>query len=179
MKKSNKRAPVLFFVGYVLLVLVLLSAHMTDGILGRYGSAFSGNSAARGAKFDVKSSVASQSLEIELNFYDPKRLSDEIAIEVSSDSEVSVAYYVTVTMPSGMEYSWLDVKLKTGEQVKNSAKSENVFTFTDVGVISWQDKTPRTHTLIFEIKEAYRGMPAGAVDFSDGIVVTVCAEQVD
>ena len=181
MKKMNKRTSVFFPIGCVLLFLVLLSAHMTDGVFGRYGSGFSGNSSARVAKFEVESGFSdAQSYDISLNFYDPNALSDSVSISVVSKSEVTVSYDVIVTMPvASADYAWLAVTLDGASPTSYDDES-GVFVFSNVATIAFDHDAPNQNTIRFEIRTEYHGNPpSGLTDISGQMLITVRAEQVD
>ncbi|MBR2445481.1 MAG: hypothetical protein IKB28_02300 [Clostridia bacterium] len=53
MKKSNKKTPIVFYVGILLACLTLVSIHMTSGLYARYTTSASGQDSARVARFEV------------------------------------------------------------------------------------------------------------------------------
>jgi hypothetical protein len=52
MKKSNKRAPLVFYFGVFVLCMTLFSSHMTGGLYARYTSSASGSDSARVIRFN-------------------------------------------------------------------------------------------------------------------------------
>lgn len=58
MSKSNKKHPIVFYVGLVLACLVLISTHFTSGLYARYISTVSASDAARVAKFQITDTLA-------------------------------------------------------------------------------------------------------------------------
>lgn len=158
--------------------LVLLASHFSSGLYARYSSNSSGSDNARVAKFDIATGFApSSSLEIDLNFYDPDMLTDEIGIFVTSSSEVALYYDVTVTMPDAATYEWLAVTLD-GDGPTSVVGNE--FTFSRVNTFVPNSDVEYTHTISFEIKAEFQGAPpVGMTNIDSTAVVTVCAVQID
>jgi hypothetical protein len=178
-KKSNI-APsfTVMHVALLLLCAVLVSSHATIGLYASYKSEASGYDSARVAKFQILSgfSVTSE-FDVELSFYDPDMLSDEISITVSSQSEVSVSYDVVITMPDAATYDWLIVTID-GEQPSHI--NENIYTFTLVNTFAPGETEELTHTINFEIDDEFYGAPPVGMTNIDGVAqITVYAEQVD
>lgn len=181
MNKLNKRTPVVFHVGLVLLCMVLFSTYLTGGLYARYTSAGSSSDDARVAKFDIKNQITTHLVDLELHFFDSAKSSTSLPFSVTSGSEVSVKYDVVINMPAlpdGYTYDWLEVKLN--DQVL-PAQAENVFTFSEVAEFSPNDDTAHDYTLTFTIRSEYLGMPpAGLEDLKNGgVSITVHAEQID
>ena len=181
MSKLNKRTPVVFHVGCTLLCLVLFSTYLTGGLYARYTAHASGGDTARVAKFHISGSAPSsdgQEVRIELNFFDPDKLTDSLAFTVASDSEVAVRYSVIVTIPTGMaHYDWLNITLDDGTSATSAG---NVFTISDAGTIPPHDNGERSHTLRFSVVDEYVGNPGHLTDLTEGaVLVTVRAEQID
>lgn len=183
MKKLNSRTPVVFHVGLVLLCMVLFSTYLTGGLYARYTTSASGEDGARVAKFQITNklnSIDSQAVSVKLHFFDSTMLEDSLPLQVSSGSEVAVKYDVVVTMPSlpdGVDYSWLEIKLGEKTPVANGT----VFTFSDVGIFAPNDSNTHEYTMTFAIIESFQGNPPdGLTNIEENtVVVTVHAEQVD
>ena len=178
-KKSNIAPSFsIMHVALLLLCAVLLTAHATIGLYASYKSETSGSGSARVAKFQLSSGFsATSAVDVELNFYDPNMLSDEISITVSSQSEVSVSYDVVITMPYAATYDWLIVTLD-GKQPSHI--NENIYTFTLVNTFAPGETEELTHTINFAIDSAFYGAPPVGMTNIDGVAkITVYAEQVD
>lgn len=181
MKKSNKvKTPLVFRLSLVLLCAMFFTSHMMGGLYARYTTTATGSDSARVAKFNVSEpSYVSSNAKIELNFYDPSKFSDTVSFNVSSDSEVTVKYSVIVTMPSGMsDYEWLSISLSNASGA-TMTRSNNVFTFSDVGQITHGDTVAKDHKLTFSIVDSRQGYPNGLEDVSGTAKITVRAEQID
>ena len=178
MQKMTKKTPLVFYIGIALLCLVLFSTHLTTGLYARYTSEASSQDSARVAKFDVTNSVDMLTANIDLDFFNVTKLTDDFKFTVGSNSEVAVTYDVVVTMPVGMAYyDWLELKLD-GNSV--TTVEENVFTFSNVNVLAAGGISTGSHTLTFSIKPAYQGNPGALQDVKAGtVLITVRAEQVD
>ena len=175
MNKLNKKSPILFYIGLILLAVVLISAYMVSGLYPKYTSMATGSDSARVAKFDVTNNIDSHSADIRLNFFDADALSDSFLFTVESKSEVSLTYDVVVTLPEGT-YEWLNITLDgEGDAVIN----KNEFTFEDVDGFEVATNKPKQHTLVFAIKDEFIGNSEGINDIDSTVTVTVHVEQVD
>ncbi len=185
MKKLNKRTPVVFHVGLVLLCLVLFSTYLTGGLYARYTTTASGGDSARVAKFHITSggnwTGSSEAVDLELNFFDPAKLKDILSFTISSSSEVAVKYDVVITMPEGMEhYDWLEITLDKGQaNEKTAVAEEHVFIISDVGSFTPNDNNTYTHTLTFSVRPDYWGNPGTLLDTDGAVQITIHAEQID
>lgn len=161
----------------MLLCLVLFSMHMTGGLYARYTASESASSGARVAKFDITNQIDSKPVDVDLNFYDPNKLSDVFTFTVASGSEVAVKYDVVVTLPAGHDYGWLIITLD-GEEPTD--RSDNVYTFRNVHSFAPATDLTQTHTMRFAIEDAYVGNSQGMTNILDGVIIlTVHAEQID
>lgn len=185
MRQSNRRTPVVFHVGLVLFCLVLFSTYLTGGLYARYTTSASGSDSARVASFHIESdgnwTGSSESVDLELNFFDPAKLTDSLSFEISSASEVAVQYDVVITMPTlpnECDYSWLEIKL--GEATPSSVNG-NVYTFSGVGTFAPNySGAPSEHTLTFAIKQEFLGTPPARLpDVEAHVEITIRAEQID
>ncbi len=174
MSKSNRNIPIVFYVGLLLVCLTFFSVHMSSGLYARYASTVSGSGSARVARIDLSHTVITQDASVELNFYDPNKMTDTVEFQVASDSEVTMIYDVIVTLPAG-EYSWLAVTLDG----QSGTLEGNKVTFSDVKTITASDTTVYRHELQFSILQAYAGNLNGYSDVNGQIQITVHAEQID
>ena len=176
-RKSNR----FLHIALLLLCAVLITAHMTSGLYAKYRSGFSSFDGARVARFDVTSGfVGSVSEKVDLNFYDPKALSDWVHIAVTSQSEVTVSYDVIVTMPAlASGYEWLSVTLDSKNPTSVDSAT-GVYTFSNVATIAFSDHAEKQNAILFAIKNDFHGNPpSGLADISGQILITVRAEQLD
>lgn len=95
MKKSNKKTPIIFHVGIVVLCLFLVTTYMTGGLYARYSSSASGEDGARVARFEIDTSLKTDNAVIDLSGLKPGE-TKTIALSVENKSEVSVEYFFTV-----------------------------------------------------------------------------------
>ena len=178
-RKSN-RAPSFTFMHLALILLcaVLITSHTTGGLYASYKSGTSAFDSARVARFQLTSGLSQTSaVDIELNFFDPAMLSDEISITVSSQSEVSVFYDVIITMPDAPTYDWLVVTIDGEEPTRIDG---NVFTFSLVDTFEPNSSLEMTHTVNFAIDSAFYGAPpVGMTNINSTVQITVHAEQID
>ena len=100
MEKVNKKTPIVFYVGIVLLGLVIISSYFTNGLYARYAVSEFSYDDARIASFDVNivSGVNLYSELIELGEIQP---GDErsISFTVNNNSEVAVALNIIFILP--------------------------------------------------------------------------------
>ena len=61
MRQSNRKAPLIFYVGVVLFCLVLISTHFTSGLYARYIVTSSVSDSARIATFEINETLSSRS----------------------------------------------------------------------------------------------------------------------
>lgn len=176
MAKSNQKTPVVFRLGIILLCCMLFTTYLMGNLYARYTTTASGSDSARVAKFDVTNSIT-QSVDLELDFFDAKKLSTSLSVAVASGSEVAVTYDVVVTLPTGIDLSWLEIKL--GE--KSPTVSGNTYTFSEVGKFAPNSNVTHTHTLTFSIKTESQGNPPDSLKSMEtcGVQITVHSEQID
>ena len=101
MSKSNKKTPIVFYVGIVLACLTLISVYMTSGLYARYTTRATSSDSARVAKFRVTNTLTvTDSKGDEVNSF--TMIEDSLipgesttyAFEVQNDSEVAVRFSV-------------------------------------------------------------------------------------
>ena len=179
MQKQNTRTPWVFYAGLIILFFFIVSVYFTNGLYAKYVTTADGADAARVATFDVENEVAVDAA-VDLSFFDAAKLTDTVEFNVVSSSEVAVKYDVVVTMPNtGINYYWLNVELKVGDDVKSAVRVNNVYTFKDVANITANDAAAIEHDLLFSITTP--GFPpTGLTNIKDGTAqITVHAEQID
>jgi hypothetical protein len=101
-EKVNKKTPIVFYVGIVLLGLVIISSYFTNGLYARYAVSEFSYDDARIASFDVNivSGVNLYSELIELGEIQPGDESS-ISFTVNNNSEVAVALNITAINLTG------------------------------------------------------------------------------
>jgi hypothetical protein len=173
--------PAVFYFGLALLFLFSLSSYFTGGLYARYTTGAVGEDSARVARFDISNTInetAPYNAAIDLNFYDPAKLTDTVQFLVESSSEVAVEYTVIVTMPSdGGDYSWLDVKLG-GASPTTSGGGEYVF--SGLAPMAAGITNTVNHSLVFTIKPDFKGAPPAELkNITNKAQITVHAQQID
>ena len=130
MNKMKMNIPM--FAALILLLLTMITTHMTSGLYARYTASASGSATARVARFDVGCNVADNG-------------DGTYKLTVTNDSEVSVSYTVTVEMNEHLAVT-LDGRRKT------LASGENAVIFQDDG---WQLKpgAEAELTMAFEVAD--------------------------
>ena len=177
MKQSNKKAPLVFYIGACLLVMVLFSVNLTSGLYARYATEATGSAGARVAKFDVASEEKSE-FSIDLDFYDPAKQTASIQFEVTSSSEVAVEYDVVLELPEDI-ISLINsgvLIIKMGDNAVYVDTANNTVTFEGES-FSPSEKVTQQHTITLSIN-------AGTMLFEDVTIVEtatlrVHAEQID
>lgn len=96
MKKSNKKTPVVFYVGILLLFLFMVSLNLTGGLYARYTTVYESGDGARvavfKADFKLEDGELSDVEEVDITFAFGDQT--EYRLQVSNQSEVSVNYRV-------------------------------------------------------------------------------------
>lgn len=177
MKQSNKKAPLVFYIGACLLVMVLFSVNLTSGLYARYATEATGSAGARVAKFDVASEEKSE-FSINLDFYDPAKQTASIQFEVTSSSEVAVEYDVVLELPEEI-ISLINsgvLIIKMGDNAVYVDTANNTVTFEGES-FSPSEKVTQQHTITLSIN-------AGTMLFEDVTIeenatLRVHAEQID
>ena len=150
MKKSNKRAPLVFYFGVFVLCMTLFSSHMTGGLYARYTSSASGSDSARVARFDVSIGLPSET-KFDLNCYDAAKQSISYQIEVAptAKNEVAVQYSLVVTFAEAPP-SWLVLSIP-GKSAPSVTDGRTVYTFANIGTFSPPSSAPQTFTLTVKV----------------------------
>ena len=178
--KVNKKVPAVFYFGLALLFLFSLSSYFTGGLYARYTTSVVGEDTARVARFDVSNEISTENASIDLNFYDPAKLTDTVQFQVKSSSEVAIEYTVIVTLPEAkVDYDlWLDVAL-AGDGITQT-KTGNTYVFEGFDAMAPGTPNQAEYTLSFKIKEAYIGTPpSGLENITNTAQITVHAQQID
>ena len=121
------------FTALILLLLTMITTHMTSGLYARYVATSSGGDSARVAAFDVSSQLTADS-----------EVNGKYTLTVSSASEVAVEYKIVVTFDAPMS-----VALNDGTPQTRPA-GENTVTFTNE---DWKF-APGTHSAEYTLQFA-------------------------
>ena len=111
MNKAKLNIPM--FAALILLLLTMITTHMTSGLYARYTAQASGSDSARVAKFAVSSTVTAN-----------EDKTDEYTLVVHNGSEVAVEYSVEVVMDKHLSVT-------IGEETKTLTGEETSVIFTD------------------------------------------------
>ncbi len=180
MAKSNKRTPPIFYVGLVMLVLVLFSTHMTGGLYARFISRAEGSDDARVAKFDVAyQQVDAVPMKIELDFFDPGKRQDSIQFVVVSTSEVAVKYDVILVLPGKMT-QWVKddlMTIKLGDSLPKDINTDTKTITFDGGAFGATGTREDEHTLTFTITSG--AMPGEIIQITEPATLRIHVEQID
>lgn len=177
MKQSNKKAPLVFYIGACLLVMVLFSVNLTSGLYARYATEATGSAGARVAKFDVASEEKSE-FSIDLDFYDPAKQTASIQFEVTSSSEVAVEYDVVLELPEEI-ISLINsgvLIIKMGDNAVYVDTANNTVTFEGES-FSPSEKVTQQHTITLSINADT--MLFEDVTIEENATLRVHAEQID
>lgn len=163
----------------VLLLLTMISIHMTSGLYARYTANSTATDSARVAKFDVDAKVE------QVKDGEGKPIEGRFALTVTNESEVAVKYKVIVTFDEALpEDNTLSVGL-TGA-AGTALEGKKTYTFTNE--TDWKlapNATPVEHTLTIGINgvggwQDYTKPAAGEkVDVTLKFSVDIVAEQID
>ena len=93
MKKSNRHAPVVFYIGLVVVFLVLLSTCFTGGMYAKYTAKDGDNNSARVAKFNVTDGFLTDIFLVEINDMHPGEVI-KYTFDVQNNSEVAINFSV-------------------------------------------------------------------------------------
>ena len=158
----------------VLLLLTMISIHMTSGLYARYTSTATATDSARVAKFDVEAAVTATATN------------GEYTLTVNNKSEVAVKYKVIVTFNEVLpEADTLAITL-SGAKTTTLDATQKIYTFTNVD--DWKlapGADPVEHTLTIGIngvggwQDYTEDVTGPTVNVTLNFSVDVVAEQID
>ena len=158
----------------VLLLLTMISIHMTSGLYARYTANSTATDSARVAKFDVEGTVTETATN------------GEYKLTVNNKSEVAVKYKVIVTFNKALpETDTLTLSL-SGAKTTTLDDTKKAYTFTNVD--NWKlapNATPVEHTLTIGIngvdgwQDYTKDVTGSTVNVPLEFSVDVFAEQID
>lgn len=111
-KKAKLNIPM--FTALILLLLTMITTHMTTGLYARYTVSSSGEDSARVAKFDVDCEVAEVTGK-----------EGEYTLKVTNRSEVAVGYRIDVDVSGPMSVAVGEGEPQTPAEGKNTVSFEN------------------------------------------------------
>jgi len=165
----------------VLLCATLFSMHLVGGLYAKYTNTASGSDSARVAKFSITQSGEIINQNIKVLITPGSNNFDNITLEIKNNSEVAVAYTLTVTNATGnlplkftlTQKSGTTTPISTPElngKVSISKASQVPGTHTDTYQLSivWDNTTPDEQSRNLEL--------IGMVDY---VTVSVAAVQID
>lgn len=120
----------------VLLLLTMVSIHLTSGLFARYTSSSSGSDSARVAKFDVQTNI------------EPVAGTEgKFTLTVTNNSEVAVRYSIEVRIPE-------DLSVTIGNDTKKPEANAKSVLFTDgEWTLAPNAAAPAEHTLEFSVND--------------------------
>ena len=154
----------------ILLLLTMISVHMTSGLYARYISTGTATDTARVAAFDVSSSLA-------------KGEDGVYELTVTNNSEVTVTYHVDVVFKESLKDALDSGKLSVTLYGKTGSWDDSTYTLTfdTVETIKYNSE-PVTRELVFQVLD-WKFVTAGGTgeEISKNLQfdVNVTAEQVD
>lgn len=98
-KKNVRGMPFVFHVSMVLLLLLLLSVHMTGGLLARFTSSYEGSGSARVARFSFTDHMTAQAQIVPASLAPGE--SKTTRIEIQNDGEVTLQCTVKIDNLTG------------------------------------------------------------------------------
>ena len=158
----------------VLLLLTMISIHLTSGLYARYTATSTGSDSARVAKFDVTAMV-DEAITLDCTDEDSTA---ECKITVTNNSEVAVRYSVTVVFKQVVNGTDVIVQLD-GKNVDNQV--DQAMSFFNVGTLM-PNGTSAEHALTFYMTNwhSFTQLKNGSTaEWPLGFTVKINAEQID
>lgn len=159
----------------VLLLLTIISIHLTSGLYARYTATGTASDSARVAKFDVKADVQPATDE------DGNKMEDRFVLTVTNNSEVAVKYNVVIGFTDPMSIA-ISIAMDD-DPAQTPAENESSVTFTNENWTLAPGSASSPHTLQFavtdwtDITKSVSGAPTA--EMSLNFTVSVTAEQID
>ncbi len=127
MQEKTKKSKYIMRIAIILLLLVLMTVYGMSGLYARYSTMLEGESGTRVAKWDIQiNAEPSEDMTFSGNMDDKMIESLSYGFSVSSNSEVSAKYYITVEF-SGKLDSTVDLYIDGISGTPNDGRT--VFTF--------------------------------------------------
>jgi hypothetical protein len=174
MKKSNNRAPIVFYVSMLLLCAVLISAYMTGDLYAKYSTFAIGGDSARVAIFKVNYTPKVGDTVItelvNLGNIQPGGTSKSIVVEVTNSSEVAVEVKVELTNLTG-NLPLTIVKTSGPTMLPPNSNTETQFEFN----VYWVKAMPQNGESI----EQAQARDLALMGMTDMFELQITVEQVD
>ena len=177
MGKQNTKVNIPMCAALVLLLLTMISVHLTSGLYARYTSTASGSDSARVAKFHVDSDH-SEDVIVDCRSSD----SGTYEITVENQSEVAIKYVLNITFDKDVNGTDLTVTMKDDGNKVDCKFQQNMKFTRDTPLAPGSS---RTHEFTFEVHD-WRTVTgkspddnAGSYDWELDFTVTINVEQVD
>ena len=161
----------------VLLLLTMISIHLTSGLYARYTATSTASDSARVAKFDVKGSGSG-----DLTVTSVSNESGSYTLTIENDSEVAVEYDIGVTFNEAIDSSMLEVTLNNASGTLSADRKTIVFAGKETLA---PNAEAVTKTLTFQVLkwDFVTGKTADnrgkTVNKSLDFTVNITAEQID
>ena len=157
----------------VLLLLTMISVHLTSGLYARYTTTATGSDSARVAKFDVVTALT------QAKDGEGKDIEGQFTLMVTNNSEVAVKYQVAVTL-----HDHLDVTIEGAERgTPTVADNKKTIPFSNERWTLAPGAMFQTHTLRFEVSDWSGITSEEKYDAEETVTfqfdVAVTAEQID
>ena len=177
MGKQNTKVNIPMCAALVLLLLTMISVHLTSGLYARYTSTASGSDSARVAKFHV---VSDQPQDVQVNCWESNE--GVYTIKVENQSEVAIEYVLNITFVKNVNATDLTVTMKDDGKEVDCGFQQNMKFTRDTPLAPGSS---RTHEFTFEVYD-WRTVTvkspddnAGSYDWELDFTVTINVEQVD
>lgn len=172
---GKKKMNIPMCVALVLLLLTLVTSHMTSGLYARYTTVNSISASARVAKFQVDTTPGLTDVTVDV----AQDSTGAYTFTVTNNSEVVVRYSVIVKMKQPISATMLQIALDSGSY--SYLDQNNTVTFPVSQVLAPLGDR-QTHTLNFQItpKELFDSVQGEEeINLELEFTVTIRAEQVD
>lgn len=165
MGKTKVNIPM--FAALILLMLTMISVHLTSGLYARYTAGATASDSARVAIWNVGATSEKPAVSIDCSTDD---LDDVYQFTVTNNSEVTARYDVTVTFTEALGKG---ISFELDETKTPQTNDNKTFTFENVGQLNYGGDSAK-HTLTFTA--VFEDVPD---DVSYNFTVTIDFEQID
>lgn len=158
----------------VLLLLTMISIHLTSGLYARYTATSTGSDSARVAKFDVQGNIGG-TVELTTSMTE----AGKCTLTVKNASEVAVKYAISVTFGSEVDSDKLTVQLDGG--AGEWSTDNKTIAFGDKGSLA-PNAVDANHELSFDVVDWSFVTSTASGDTANktlNFTVNIHAEQID
>ena len=177
MGKQNTKVNIPMCAALVLLLLTMISVHLTSGLYARYTASASASDSARVAKFHV---VSDQPQDVQVNCWESNE--GVYTIKVENQSEVAIEYVLNITFDKNVNGTDLTATMKDDGNKVDCEFQQNMKFTRDTPLAPGSS---RTHEFTFEVYD-WRTVTvkspddnAGSYDWELDFTVDIKVEQVD